>query len=139
LRQATFKWQFSVIMVLLLSIPGGIPTQNVNGSAFARFGLPDTKAIIFDKVRELFACTTPTAANMGDIAFRANLVPSPNNGLINPRQIPPVWERILAVKQMGVMLGFFFATMVISLFFIFYRNSRNGSGDDSLSDISYRL
>jgi hypothetical protein len=133
-RQTSFKWYFTVIMVvLLITIPGDILTQNSNGSAFSRFRLPKMIAVTSDKVRGLFDCTMPSTDNPTDFTFRANLVPTPNNGLINPRENPPVWERTLLVKQKMLLLGFFFAIMVISLFFIFYQNSRNGSeGEDNI-------
>jgi hypothetical protein len=135
LRQTSFKWHVIVITALLIVILGIIPASDGNGSTFSRFGLPETKLTTSDKVKGLFDCAAPVADNPGDFTFRANLVPPPNNGLANPRQNPPVWERILLVKQIMVMLGFFFAIMLIALFFIFYQNARNGSESDDLSSV----
>jgi hypothetical protein len=129
-RQASFRWYFTVIMALSIAILSGIPIPDPKGSIIAGFGLPTVKATVSDQIGGLLDYTEPLSDNP-DIAFRANLVPTPNNGLINPRQNLPVWERIFAAKQARAMLGFFFAIMVIALFFIYYRNSRNVSeGDD---------
>jgi hypothetical protein len=137
-RQASFRWYFTVIMALSIAILSGIPIPNTKGNTIAGFGLPIVKTAVSDQIGGLLDYTEPLSDNP-DIAFRANLVPTPNNGLINPRQNLPVWERVLVTKQARVMLGFFFAIMVIALFFIYYRNSRNVSeeDDDNHSGMSF--
>jgi hypothetical protein len=128
-------------MALLIAILSGVLFQNIKWDRAAYSGLTKFKTSASEKIRGLFDYTEPLSDNP-DLAYRVNSVPALNNGIINPRQNPPVWVRILATKQVGIMLGFFFAIMVIALFFIFYRNSRNCSegDDDSFSSVSvFRL
>jgi hypothetical protein len=135
-RQASSSLYFTVILVVLITILGSF-AQNGNGSVFSGSGFGD-KGSTSDKIKGLLDSTEPISDNP-DVAFRANLVPAPNNGFLNVRHNPPVWERIFAVKPMKVLFGLFFAIMLISLFFIFYRNARNSSGSDEDARIRINL
>ncbi len=128
MRQTLLRWYFMITTVLLITMLGCV-VQSGNGFVWTVLGI--SHGLASERIQGLLDSTEPVADNP-DLAIRANLIPSSsNNGFINPRQDPPpVWERILETKLAGFMLGFFFAIMVISLFFIFYRSSRNSSGND---------
>lgn len=71
------------------------------------------------------------ACDFSGYAIWANPVSSSSQIFVHVKQVPPIWGRILIIKQSITTSGFFFAAMVIHLFFIFYQNSRTGSGIDS--------
>jgi hypothetical protein len=127
-RQFLLRRHYTITTVLLIIMLGSI-LPSCNSGRWAGLGI--RAASVSEKIQGLLDSTEPVADNP-DIAYRANnLVPSSNNGFVDPRQDPPpVWERTSATKRVGLVVGFFFAIRVISLFFIFYRNSRNSSGND---------
>lgn len=131
MRQTSLRWYYTMTTVLLIAMLGCV-IQSGNGGHWTGSGM---KGALASETIQGFLDSTEPIADSPDFTIRASIIPSPNNGFIDPRQDPPpVWERVLLTKQTGLMVGFFFAIMVISLFFIFYRSSRNGSGnEDELS------
>jgi hypothetical protein len=129
-RPTPFQRHFTVIIVLLIVFLAGIPIQNDIGSLFPCVTLSKSQATPLEKLAGQFDNKGSASDTPNDVAFRANLTPAVNNGLTTPRHNPPVWEQIDEAKLIRVVAGFFFAIRVISLFFMFYRNSRNGSGTD---------
>jgi hypothetical protein len=126
-RKIPLRWYYMMITALLIAMMGCVIQSGVGGR-WSEFGVRGATAL--EKIAGLLDSTEPVADNP-DLTIRTSMIPSSNNGFIDPRQDPPpVWERVLLTKQTGIMAGFFFAIMVISLFFIFYRSSRNGSGND---------
>lgn len=121
------RWYYMMVTVLLIAMMGCVIQSGVGGR-WNGFGVKG--AVALEKIAWLLDSTEPVADNL-DLTIRTSIIPSSNNGFIDPRQDPPpVWERVLLTKQTGLMVGFFFAIRVISLFFIFFRSSRNGSGND---------
>jgi hypothetical protein len=130
------SWRFTVVTFLLIVFLAGTPILNDIGSLFAWVTLSESQVTPLGKSAGQFDNKGSASDAPNDVAFRANLIPAVNNGLTTPRPNPPVWEQIDGAKPIRVIAGFFFAIMVISLFFMFYRNSRNGSGvDDDHLDI----
>ncbi len=127
MRQTSLRWYYMMVMVLLIATVECVIQSGVGGR-WNQLGI--RSATVLEKIEGLLDSTAPVADNP-DLTIRASIIPSSNNGFIDPRQDPPpVWERVLLTKQTGLMVGFFFAIMVILLFSIFYRSSRNSSGND---------
>ncbi len=127
MKKIPLRWYYLVVTVVLIAMVGCVIQSGVGGR-WDELGIRGATAL--EKITGLLDSTEPVADNP-DLTIRTSMIPSSNNGFIDPRQDPPpVWERVLLTKQTGIMVGFFFAIMVISLFFIFYRSSRNGSGND---------
>ena len=127
MRQTSLRWYYMMVTVLLIAMVGCVIQSGIGGR-WNQLGIRSAAAL--EKIGGLLDSTEPVADNP-DLTIRASIIPSSSNGFIDPRQDPPpVWERVLLTKQTGLVVGFFFAIRVISLFFIFYRSSRNGSGND---------
>lgn len=132
MKQTLFKWRLIVGTIILLIVVFSVAIINEGyEKSFLKFDSIETQSVTLFQVRNLLNHSAPDKDYTGEFAFKASLGSTPNNGLINQRQIPPIWERTFFVKQVIVLIGFFFAIMLISLFFIFYQNARTGSeGDD---------
>ncbi len=128
MRQTSLRWYYIMVTAVLIAMVGCVIQSGVGGR-WNQLGI--RSATVLEKIEGLLDSTEPVVDNP-DLTIRASIIPSSSNGFIDPRQEPPpVWERVFLTKQTGLMVGFFFAIMVISLFFIFYRSSRNGSGNDA--------
>lgn len=80
------------------------------------------------KVESMTAQANPE--DFSGYAFRSNLVSISGQSFFGTKQIPPVWGRVSITKQLAATSGFFYAAMVILLFFIFYQKARTGSGSE---------
>lgn len=98
-----------------------------------KFDMGVTHTAALFQVSNLLGHTNPVTNQSNELVLRANLIPTPNNnGYVSLRQITPFWGRTSLVKPNVMIMSFFFAIMVISLFFIFYQNSRTGSESDDI-------
>lgn len=134
MKRTLFKWRLIIGTIILLIVVFSVAIINEGyEKSFLKFDLIETQSVTLFQVRNLLNNSAPDTDYTGEFIFKANLGSTSNNGLINQRQIPPIWERIIFAKQVIVTIGFFFAIMIISLFFIFYQNARTGSeGDDNM-------
>ncbi|MGE5581572.1 MAG: hypothetical protein ACM3X9_03455 [Bacillota bacterium] len=133
MKHTAINWRLTGLIVLfgvafMMAFAG-----EESGIPVSRFDLGETRTAALFQVSNLLGRSLPSANQSGEFAFRANLGPSPNNGFLNPLQIRPVWERTVVIKETVVAIGFFFAIMIISMFFMFYQNSRTGSEGDETS------
>ncbi len=134
-RNVLLKRNYIMFTALLIVIIGLIPVVEDSGNYFLRLDSIEIKAIVLNQVKGLLDTSTPVPEQPGEFAWQANLMPTSNTwGLFNPRQTPPVWERVLLTKQVFTMVGFFCATMVIALFFVFYQTARTGVEEAHLID-----
>jgi hypothetical protein len=92
--------------------------------------LAETQTAALVQVWNLLRFTFPTTDYASGLTLKTNLIPLVGFGFINNRRISTSWQRTPVMKQVIYISGFFFATMVIALFYCFYQSSRSSADGD---------
>jgi len=98
-------------------------------------GCPETTGAVLTQVLSLLKQTGSSRDYNQGLAIRASLT-SPSFNFLTKRMMP-TWGRINLVKRIAC-LSFFFPTMALLMFFIFYQSSRTASESDPPLNIRFQ-
>jgi hypothetical protein len=121
---------FIILLVTIISLSAVPQKEYFHANALSKANLPETQTAALVQVWNLVRFSFPSTDYASGRAFKTNLTPLVGRGFIHIRQISSAKQRILAMKQVVYCSGFCFATMIISLFYCFYRSFGGGFDSD---------
>ena len=125
---------FVIFFVTIISLSVFPLKEHFHANALSKADLAETQTAALVQVWNLLRFSFPTTDYAGGLAFKANLTPLVGQVFIHIKQISSAWQRSPIVKQTKYISGFFFAAMIIALFYCFYRSFGSSTdGDNNFS------
>ena len=128
-RTYVLSW-FIIFFVTIVSLSVFPLHGDVHKNIASKVDLAESQTAALVQVWNLLRVSIPSSDQAGGFVYKANLAPLMGQGFIYIRQVLPVWQRTPVIKHAIRISGFFFALMLIALFYCFYRSSGSGTEND---------